>query len=31
VDEEEIEEGLSELHGEEFDFGFEEPEESDEE
>jgi N utilization substance protein A len=31
VDEEEIEEGLQELHGEEFDFGFEDPEESDEE
>ncbi len=27
VDEEDIEEGLQELHGEEFDFGFEEPEE----
>jgi hypothetical protein len=28
VDDEEIEEGLQELHGEEFDFGFEEPEDS---
>ncbi|MGE0228008.1 MAG: transcription termination factor NusA [Dehalococcoidia bacterium] len=27
VDEEEIEEGLQELHGEEFDFGFEDPDE----
>ncbi|MBX7111395.1 MAG: hypothetical protein K1X87_06055, partial [Dehalococcoidia bacterium] len=27
VDDDEIEEGLQELHGEEFDFGFEDPDE----